>query len=88
MTSIGFKEIDMSVEAVLAISPSDHLAITIVGVAWAGTAYVLGMIWTSLALIDRWRGTHGEGNINFVSVIAALIMAAAWPIVLAALIVM
>lgn len=88
MTSIGFKEIDMSVETVLAISPSDHLAITIVGVAWVGTAYVLGMIWTSLALIDRWRGDHGEGNINFVSVIAALVMAAAWPIVLAALIVM
>lgn len=88
MASIGFKEIDMSIETVLAISPSDHLAITIVGVAWASTAYVLGMIWTALALIDRWRGDHGEGNINFVSVIAALIMAAAWPIVLAAITVM
>lgn len=88
MTSVGFKEIDMSVSTVLAISPSDHLAITIVGVAWASTAYVLGMIWTSLALIDRWRGTHGEGNINFMSVIAALILAAAWPIVLVATIVM
>lgn len=78
----------MSVSTVLAISPSDHLAITIVGIAWASTAYVLGMIWTSLALIDRWRGTHGEGNINFISVIAALILAAAWPIVLVATIVM
>lgn len=76
----------MSVQTVLAISPSDHLAITIVGIAWASTAFVLGMIWTALALIDRWRGDHGEGNINFVSVIAAIVMAAGWPIVLPAII--
>ncbi|KAL1881268.1 hypothetical protein Daus18300_001120 [Diaporthe australafricana] len=88
MTSIGFKQIDMSVETVLAISPSDHLSIEIIGTAWAGTAYAIGMIWTTLALIDRWRGVHGDGNINFISVIAAIIMSALWPIVLVATIVM
>ncbi|KAJ0119641.1 hypothetical protein N8I77_012622 [Diaporthe amygdali] len=88
MTSIGFQQIDTSISTVLAISPSDHLAITILGIAWAGTTYALGMIWTTLALIDRWRGAHGEGNINFISVIAAIIMSAAWPIVLVASFVM
>ncbi|KAI3394110.1 hypothetical protein diail_3234 [Diaporthe ilicicola] len=74
MTSIGFKQIDMSVETFLAISPSDHLSVEIIGIAWAGTAYAIGLLWTALALIDRWRGPHGEGNINFISVIAAIIL--------------
>lgn len=67
------------------ISPTDKQADLFLGIFWGGTAYVIGMIWTILALIDRWRGPHGTGEINFFSVVAAFVFAAAWPVVLVAM---
>lgn len=66
----------------MAVSPQDRLADWILGLIWLCVFYVMGMIWTSLALIDRWRGPHGDGKINFVSVLSALGLASAWPVVL------
>lgn len=40
------------------------------------------VLWTTLALIDRWRGPHGLGDINFLAVIAAILLAVPWPAVL------
>lgn len=74
--------IDTTVNTALAVSPSDGLADTILGLLWASTFYILGMIWTTLSLIDRWRGPHGDGEINFLAVIAAFLLAIPWPIVL------
>lgn len=82
MSSAGFLQIDTTVNTALAAAPSDQLSITILGVAWLGSFYAIGMIWTTLALIDRWRGPHGEGEITFFSVLAAIILSAAWPGVL------
>lgn len=82
MSSPGFLAIDTTVNTALAVSPSDQLADTILGIAWLSTFYTIGMIWTTLSLIDRWRGPHGTGSINFVSVIAALILSVPWPAVL------
>ncbi|KAF3761953.1 hypothetical protein M406DRAFT_20525, partial [Cryphonectria parasitica EP155] len=64
------------------ISPSDALADLTLGILWASTFYAIGMIWTVLSLIDRWRGPHGTGEINFMSVIAAIILSVPWPVVL------
>lgn len=66
----------------MAVSPQDGLADGILGLIWLGVFYVIGMIWTSLALIDRWRGPHGDGKIDLASVLSALALAAAWPVVL------
>lgn len=66
----------------MAVSPEDGLATGILGLIWLGVFYVIGIIWTSLALIDRWRGPHGDVKINFASVLSALGLAAAWPVVL------
>ncbi|KAJ9144048.1 hypothetical protein NKR23_g6189 [Pleurostoma richardsiae] len=67
------------------LHPSDVTAITILGIAWLCSAYGIGMIWTVMALIDRWRGPHGDRPISFATVVAALLLSAAWPLVLIAL---
>lgn len=82
MSSPGFISVDNNVNLAFAVSPSDQLADTILGIAWGGTFYIIGMIWTTLSLIDRWRGPHGDGEINFMSVIFAFILAVPWPAVL------
>lgn len=82
MSSPGFIALDETINTAVALAPSDQLAGIILGVAWAGSLYAVGMIWTALALIDRWRGPHGENSIGLFSVLAALILAAAWPAVL------
>lgn len=82
MSSPGFLALDSNVNLGFAVSPSDQTAEMILGIAWLGTFYVIGMIWTTLSLIDRWRGPHGDGNINFFSVVAALLLSAPWPVVI------
>lgn len=82
MSSAGFLAIDTTINTAVAVAPTDQLADTIIGVAWLGTLYSIGMIWTTLSLIDRWRGPHGTGNINFIAVVAALILSIPWPAVL------
>ncbi|CAN8097835.1 unnamed protein product [Discula destructiva] len=85
MSSVGFLAIDDTISnpAGLAVGPEDALAAEILGLLWLGTLYVFGMIWTTLALIDRWRGPHGDGEINFLAVMAAILLAIPWPVVLA-----
>lgn len=84
MSSPGFLALDTSTQnaAALAVSAQDALADTILGLLWVGVVYIFGMIWTTLALIDRWRGPHGNGEINFLAVIAAVLLAVPWPAVL------
>lgn len=82
MSSPGFLKVDDTIVVALAVSPTDQLADIILGVAWLCSFYAVGMIWCALALIDRWRGPHGKGEIGFFSVIAAIVLSAAWPAVL------
>lgn len=84
MASVGFLAIDTNINNAgsLAMSAGDALAVNILGYLWLSSVYVFGMIWTVLALIDRWRGPHGEGEINFVSVLAAILLSGPWPAVL------
>lgn len=65
-----------------AFSSQDGLADMILGLIWLGTFYVIGIIFTSLALIDRWRGPYGDGKIDYIAVLSAIGMACAWPVVL------
>lgn len=63
------------------IAPGDRLAEMILGVAWLGAFYGMAMIFCTCALVDRWRGPHGDRSISGISVLAALLMSAAWPLV-------
>lgn len=84
MSSPGFLAIDTTTPNPfgLAVGAEDALANTILGFLWLAVVYVFGMIWTTLALIDRWRGPHGDGEINFLAVVAAFVLAVPWPAVL------
>lgn len=64
------------------IAPGDRLAETILAIMWLGTAYAIGMIFTTIALVERWAGPHGERGYSFMGVLAALILSAAWPMIL------
>lgn len=82
MSSPGFLSIDETINTAVAVSPADQLAAIILGVAWLSTFYAVGMVWTTCALIDRWRGPQDKGQIGLFSVIGAIILSAAWPVVL------
>lgn len=82
MSSPGFQQLDTTVNTAFAVSPTDGAADLTIGIVWAASFYAIGMIWTALALIDRWRGPHGTGTINFLAVVAAFLLAIPWPFVL------
>ncbi|RDW61460.1 hypothetical protein BP5796_11352 [Coleophoma crateriformis] len=44
------------------------------GIFFGGSFYAIGMIWFTIALIDRWRGPNGDRKTGFASVIAAFIL--------------
>lgn len=79
MSSPGFLQIDDTIVTAVAVSPSDQLSDIILGVSWLASLYVVGMIWTTLALLDRWKGPNDKGQIGFFSVLAAILLSAAWP---------
>lgn len=64
------------------LSPQDRFADILMAGLWAGALYVVVMIWTTCALIDRWRGPNDKIRTGPGSVFAALIMSTAWPVVM------
>lgn len=64
-------------------SPTDQAAGLILAVLWAGALYTIAMIFSTLALVDRWRGPHDKNATTGGSVMAAVLLSTAWPIVLA-----
>ena len=64
------------------ISPEDALTELILAVAWAGAVYAIGMIFTTVQIIDRWRGPRDDNPTGFFSVLAAMFLAIPWPAVL------
>lgn len=63
------------------ISPEDAFNTRNMFLLWALAAYGIAMIWSTTALVDRWRGPMGNRSVGFASVIAAIIMSTAWPVV-------
>lgn len=61
----------------------DRDASIILGVIWGIVAYVIGMIWTTFHLIDRWRGPFDKFRTGGSTVLAAFAMSAVWPMVVA-----
>jgi hypothetical protein len=65
------------------LSPSDANADLILAGFWIGVPYVCAMIFSTCTLIDRWRGPHDKIRTGPSNVLAALILSAAWPVVMA-----
>lgn len=64
------------------LSPPDRQALIILGTTWGVVTYVLGMIFTTFTLIDRWRGPYDKFRTGGSSVLAAFAMSALWPVVM------
>lgn len=63
------------------ISPEDAVNEKILLILWLCSAYAIAMIWSTVMLVDRWGGPHGGRKIGFGSVIAAILLSSAWPLV-------
>jgi hypothetical protein len=63
------------------ISPGNVRAEKVLGVFWLGCFWAMAMIWAMVLLVDRWRGPLGNREVRFVSVVAALVLSTAWPVV-------
>jgi hypothetical protein len=61
----------------------DRDASIMVGAIWGIVAYMIGMIWTTFHLIDRWRGPYDKFRTGGSTVLAALAMSSVWPMVVA-----
>ncbi|KAF3075188.1 hypothetical protein TsFJ059_003170 [Trichoderma semiorbis] len=63
------------------LSPTDRTADIILGVTWLLVIYAMVMIWTTCALVDRWKGPQDRIRVGGGRVMMALVMSAAWPAV-------
>ncbi|KAG4418923.1 MAG: hypothetical protein CL912_09305 [Deltaproteobacteria bacterium] len=65
------------------LSPGDFDTLAIrLPILWGGAIYVMFMILATCMLADRWRGPRGDRSLSAASVIAAVVMSSAWPVVL------
>ncbi|KAH7310052.1 hypothetical protein BKA65DRAFT_575848, partial [Rhexocercosporidium sp. MPI-PUGE-AT-0058] len=69
-------------KVVLSTGDFDTLAIRL-PILWGGAIYVMFMIMATCMLADRWRGPRGDRSLSTASVVAAVVMSTAWPVVLA-----
>ncbi len=69
-------------ESLDVLSPGDALNDVILAILWAGSVYLIGMIFCTVKLVDRWRGKREEHSTSFGSVLGAMIMSLVWPLVL------
>lgn len=65
------------------IAPYDRASSIMLAAIWGMTFYACAMIWTTCALIDRWRGPFDKIRTGKSSIAAAAILSTMWPVVLA-----
>jgi hypothetical protein len=67
------------------ISAPDAFGELVLALMWLGSCYGIAMIFTTVKLIDRWRGPRDDNPTSLGSVLAAILLSVAWPVVLLAL---
>jgi hypothetical protein len=65
------------------LSAPDAAADWILLAFWIGVLYVCAMIFSTCALIDRWRGPHDKIQTGPSNVLGAFIISLGWPVVMA-----
>ncbi|PNP82351.1 hypothetical protein FNYG_04540 [Fusarium nygamai] len=68
------------------LSPEDRHSDMFLGIFWASSLYACAMIFSTCALIDRWKGPYDRVRMSLGSVMGALLLSTAWPVVMAYLI--
>ncbi|KAH8738171.1 hypothetical protein BGZ61DRAFT_583144 [Ilyonectria robusta] len=64
-------------------SPEDRASGIKLIIFWVSTLYVCAMIFSTCALVDRWKGPYDRIRTGAGSVMAALLLSTAWPVVMA-----
>jgi hypothetical protein len=78
LSSAIITHVDTSLDV---ISPQDAFNTRNMALLWLGAFQGIMMILATTLLVDRWRGPQGTSKVGFVSVVAALILSAAWPVI-------
>ncbi|KAK4203391.1 hypothetical protein QBC40DRAFT_274698 [Triangularia verruculosa] len=60
----------------------DQMNSIILGIAWAGSVYGIGMIWCAVTLLSRWSGREQDRDPNLFSVLAAFLLSTGWPMIM------
>ncbi|KAF4469195.1 hypothetical protein FALBO_3893 [Fusarium albosuccineum] len=68
------------------LSPEDRGSAIKLGIFWAVSLYGCAMIFSTCALIDRWKGPYDRIRTTPGSVFGAVLLSTAWPVVMAYLI--
>lgn len=63
------------------IAPQDALNDRNAAFLWIGAVYGIAMIWSTVLLVDRWRGPEGKRRVGCPSALAAILLSIAWPVV-------
>jgi hypothetical protein len=63
------------------IGPGDAFNTRNMALLWLLAIYGIAMIWSTVSLVDRWRGPEGKRKTGFASVLAAVLLSFAWPVV-------
>ncbi|KAF4511506.1 hypothetical protein G6O67_003294 [Ophiocordyceps sinensis] len=64
------------------LSPSDQFSDILVGIIWALVLYTCAMIWSTCFLVDRWKGPTDKNHVGTASVVGAVLLSTAWPVVM------
>jgi len=64
------------------ISAPDAFGELVLALAWTGSVYMIAMIFTTVKLIDRWRGPRDDNPTGLGSVMVAFLLSILWPAVL------
>jgi hypothetical protein len=68
------------------LSPPDRFADILLVVIWGIVLYMCAMIFTTCTLIDRWKGPSDKIRVGGGSVLVAIFLSTAWPVVMAYLV--
>merc|ERR1712000_520430 len=61
------------------LSPQDRGSAIKLGIFWAASLYGCAVIFSTCALVDRWKGPFDKNYVGFSSVMAALLLSTCWP---------
>lgn len=64
------------------LSPQDAFADMLLMGFWLGSIYGIGWIFTTCALVDRWKGPMDRIRVGGGSVLGAVMISAVWPVVM------
>ena len=64
------------------LSALDAHADMLLGIIWGIAIYAFAMIFSTFALVDRWKGPSDRNKTGLGSVLAAFVLSSAWPVVL------